>query len=110
MASPLGEAVAVGEVGEVGGVGVGFAFVGDVVIGFEGVASVLDQAQKPFYDICYVEWEIQQLSHLGGMDLLVVDDFRRQPHVPFDEENAEQVDGAEFFTNRDDGVSDDHNY
>lgn len=83
--------------------GVGFALEGDGAVGMVGVA-VLDEAEEPFEDVEDVEGDVEELSHLGRVDALVV--YGDGMAGAFGEEKAEEVYGVEFLSDGDDFIDD----
>ncbi len=84
-----GVAGATGEVGEVVAVGVGFAFEGDVFVGFM-LIPVLQEAEEPFQYIKNIEGHIEELALLGIVDALMIDHVAVNPTVVAGEIYAEE--------------------
>ena len=64
------------DVGAVGLVGVGLALEADLAVGFHVVKAIGEQTVKPLKDVNNVEEYVAELSDLGGVYPLVVQNLR----------------------------------
>lgn len=92
-----------GEVARIVLPGISLALKGNCLIGFDEVAAQ-DETQKPLKDIEDVETYVGELTNLGGVDKLVVDDHRTTG--PFCKENTKEVNGIEPASEGNDPVVD----